>query len=143
MRIDPNNVYAMPVVAGDYATTSVGDKGVSQNYAENIVLIAAVQTRHNNRFVISGSLDFFSDSYYAENADNQVLSDQLSLCSDASSLTCRAVQVLGLSASAEHRALQVHPRGGSGRSQPRDPGAGSAEAEPADITVEARWSDDG
>ena len=80
MRIDPSNVFAMPVVAGDYATTSIGDKGVSQNYAENIVLIAAIQTRHNNRFVISGSLDFFSDSYYAENADNQVLGDQLSLC---------------------------------------------------------------
>ena len=80
MRIDPHNVLAMPIVSGDYATTSLSSEGVSQNSAEGITLIAAVQTRSNNRFVIAGSLEFFSDSYYEENADNKILGDQISLC---------------------------------------------------------------
>ena len=80
LRIDPNDVLAMPIVSGDYATTSLSSEGVSQNSAGGITLIAAVQTRYNNRFVVSGSLAFFSDAFYAENADNKVLGDQLSLC---------------------------------------------------------------
>lgn len=80
LRIDPNNVLAMPIVSGDYATTSLSSEGASQNSASGITLIAAVQTRYNNRFVLSGSLEFFSDAFYAENPDNKVLGDQLSLC---------------------------------------------------------------
>ena len=87
LRIDPNNVLAMPIVSGDYATTSLSSEGASQNSAGGITLIAAVQTRYNNRFVLSGSLAFFSDAFYAENPDNKVLGDQLSLCTSLLSLS--------------------------------------------------------
>lgn len=43
--------------------------------------MAASQTRTNNRFVIVGSLDMFSNQYYNENGDNQILGNQISLCS--------------------------------------------------------------
>lgn len=48
-----------------------------------MVLVAAAQTRSNNRFVIAGSLDVFSNQYYAENADNEIFGNQLSLCSNS------------------------------------------------------------
>lgn len=50
------------------------------DHASSIVLVAAVQTRSNNRVVFAASADVFSDAYYMENPDNRVLGDQLSLC---------------------------------------------------------------
>ena len=137
MRIDPHNVLSMPIVSGDYATTSLSSEGVSQNSAEGITLIAAVQTRSNNRFVIAGSLEFFSDSYYEENADNKILGDQISLCTFLFlSLPCRAVQVRRVSACPEHRARQIHPSRGPNRNDARDSGAGSRAAQSPHIPVD-------
>ncbi|KAM7457302.1 hypothetical protein BLSTO_01945 [Blastocystis sp. subtype 1] len=79
MRVDPKNVLAIPVVSGDEATTSLTEAGAPQNHASSIVLVAAIQTRSNNRVVFAASADVFSDAYYMENPDNRVLGDQLSL----------------------------------------------------------------
>ena len=135
LRIDPNNVLAIPIVSGDYATTSLSSEGASQNSAGGITLIAAVQTRYNNRFVLSGSLAFFSDAFYAENPDNKVLGDQLSLCTSLLSLLCRALQARRVSPRAEHRAREVHPRRKPHRAHPRNPGAGSSAAQPPHLSV--------
>lgn len=135
LRIDPNNVLAMPIVSGDYATTSLSSEGASQNSASGITLIAAVQTRYNNRFVLSGSLEFFSDAFYAENPDNKVLGDQLSLCKPPLSLSTRALQARRVSARAEHRAREVHPRGEPHRADARAARAGSPAAQPPHLPV--------
>ena len=41
-----------------------------------MVLVAAVQTRSNNRIVISGSLAMFSNEFYLQSHDNQVFGRQ-------------------------------------------------------------------
>ena len=38
-----------------------------------------MQTRSNNRIVFAGSLEIFSNAFYEENGDNQILGDTLSL----------------------------------------------------------------
>ena len=45
-----------------------------------MVLVAASQTRSNNRFVIAASTDLFSNAYYSEKSDNEVFGNQISLC---------------------------------------------------------------
>ena len=47
-----------------------------------MVLVAAVQTRSNNRIVISGSLAMFSNEFYLQSHDNQVFGNSLSLCKE-------------------------------------------------------------
>ena len=52
----------------------------SQRHSSSVVLVAAVQTRSNNRIVISGSLDMFSNLFYDQSYDNQIFGNALSLC---------------------------------------------------------------
>lgn len=90
MRVSSDNVLVVPVLSGDITTTSLSSTNTPlvqiillneyQGYSKDVVLIAASQTRSNNRFVIVGSLDMFSNQYYNENSDNQILGNQISLC---------------------------------------------------------------
>ena len=99
MRVDPKNVFAIPVVTGDYTTTSLSQTGSAQvllrlssheqGQGLDVVLVAAIQTRSNNRVVFSASSDVFSNAYYMENPDNRVLGNQLSLCRNGSVLSFR------------------------------------------------------
>lgn len=91
MRVSSDNALVVPVLTGDIATTSLSSTNTPlvqvmllndfQGYSKDVVLMAASQTRTNNRFVIVGSLDMFSNQYYNENGDNQILGNQISLCS--------------------------------------------------------------
>ena len=47
-----------------------------------MVLVAAVQTRSNNRIVVSGSLELLSNAFYLRSHANRRFGDALSLCSD-------------------------------------------------------------
>lgn len=51
-----------------------------QRHSSAVVLVAAVQTRSNNRIVVSGSLAQFSNAFYLRSQANRRFGDALSQC---------------------------------------------------------------
>ncbi|KAK8826370.1 hypothetical protein WA538_001508 [Blastocystis sp. DL] len=78
MRVDENNVLAIRALGGDVTTVSVNAAGVVQRHSSAVVLVAAVQTRSNNRIVVSGSLAQFSNAFYLRSQANRRFGDALS-----------------------------------------------------------------
>lgn len=106
-----------------------------QRHSSAVVLVAAVQTRSNNRIVVSGSLAQFSNAFYLRSQANRRFGDALSQCRSEGDCGRRELQVRGVPARAERGALQ------GGRewraATARAAGAGGEEAQPAHLAVVA------
>jgi len=81
--IDDNNILAMKVLRGNPSSYSANPSVVLHEYpsnaGEDTLLITTIQARNNARILVSGSLDFFSNSFFElKNYGNEVFCDEIS-----------------------------------------------------------------
>ena len=82
MVTDPSNPLVLNILAGASTTYSHhpedGIKEYPHAVGRNTALIAGLQARNNARVVISGSMDFFSDEFFAANVEKVGMGSQKS-----------------------------------------------------------------